>query len=119
MSSNNYDREKILVDALISRDEGAYRYIIEKYREPLIRLCRGFTGSFEDAEDLAQDIFIEIFRSVDKFKSHSSLSTWIYRIAVNKSLNFLRDRKKKDCTLCSGICLTLRVRYMAGITGIR
>jgi len=96
VSSNNYDREKLLVNALISRDESAYRYVIEKYRKPLIRLCMGFTGSFDDAEDLAQDIFIEVFRSVNKFKSHSSLSTWIYRIAVNKSLNFIRNRKKKD-----------------------
>lgn len=95
MSSDNYDKEKLLIDALISRKESAYRYVIEKYREPVIRLCRGFTGSFEDAEDLAQDIFIEVFRSVDRFKAQSSLSTWIYRIAVNKSLNFLRDRKKR------------------------
>jgi len=90
----NYDNEKLLVNALIDGDEDAYRHVISLYREPVLRLCRGFTGSAEDAEDLAQDIFIEIFRSVSKFRSRSSLSTWIYRIAVNKSLNFIRDRRK-------------------------
>jgi RNA polymerase sigma-70 factor (ECF subfamily) len=91
---NNYDNEKLLVNALTGGDEDAYRHVIALYREPVVRLCRGFTGSPEDAEDLAQDIFLEVFRSINKFRSRSSLSTWIYRIAVNKSLNFIRDRKK-------------------------
>lgn len=94
MKLKNYDNENLLVNALISGDEDAYRHVISSYREPVVRLCRGFTGSHEDAEDLAQDIFLEVFRSINKFRSRSSLSTWIYRIAVNKSLNFIRDRKK-------------------------
>ncbi|MEE4215894.1 MAG: RNA polymerase sigma factor, partial [Bacteroidales bacterium] len=94
MKLNNYDNEKLLVNALTGGDEDAYRHVIALYREPVVRLCRGFTGSPEDAEDLAQDIFLEVFRSINKFRSRSSLSTWIYRIAVNKSLNFIRDRKK-------------------------
>ncbi len=96
MNFDNYNNEKVLVNALIAGDESAYRHVIKIYREPVIRLCRGFTGSFEDAEDLAQDIFIEVFRSVGKFRSRSSMSTWIYRIAVNKSLNFIRDNKKRN-----------------------
>lgn len=96
MKLNNYDNENLLVNALIGGDEDAYRHVISSYREPVIRLCRGFTGSHEDAEDLAQDIFLEVFRSINKFRSRSSLSTWIYRIAVNKSLNFIRDRKKAE-----------------------
>lgn len=85
-----------MINALIEGEDSAYRHIIDRYREPLIRLCRGFTGSLDDAEDLAQEIFIEVFRSVGSFKGRSSLSTWIYRIAVNKSINFVRDRRKRD-----------------------
>ncbi len=85
-----------MISALIDGEDSAYRHIIAKYREPVIRLCRGFTGSADDAEDLAQDVFIEVFRSVGRFKGRSSLSTWIYRIAVNKSINFVRDSKKRD-----------------------
>lgn len=91
---NRYSDEKELVNALIAGNENAYRQVINEYRAPVIRLCRGYTGSTEDAEDLAQDIFIEIFNSIGKFKARSSLSTWIYRIAVNKSLNYIRKRKK-------------------------
>ena len=90
---NEYTDEKKLVNDLIAGDDNAYRQIINDYRAPVIRLCTGFTGSIEDAEDLAQDIFIEVFRSINKFKSRSSLSTWIYRIAVNKSLNHIRQLK--------------------------
>lgn len=96
MNFDRYNNEKVLVNALIKGDESAYRYVIKKYREPVIRLCRGFTGSFEDAEDLAQDVFLEVIRSVGKFRSQSTISTWIYRIAVNKSLNHIRDNKKRN-----------------------
>ena len=88
------NKESELVHSLVAGRESAYRQIIDEYRDPILRLCRGFTGSADDAEDLAQDIFIEVFRSVSRFKADSSLSTWIYRIAVNKSLNFIRDRNK-------------------------
>lgn len=87
------NEEQVLINALTGGDESAFRQVINKYRAPLIRLCRGFTGSADDAEDLAQEVFIEVFRSIKRFKSRSSLSTWIYRIAVNKSLNFIRDKK--------------------------
>ncbi len=93
---NTDNKEKQLISALIEGEDSAYRHIIAKYREPVVRLCRGFTGSADDAEDLAQDIFIEVFRSIGRFKGRSSLSTWIYRIAVNKSINFVRDRSKRD-----------------------
>ncbi len=49
----------------------------------------------EDAEDLTQEVFIEVFHSLEKFKQESSLSTWIYRITVNKSLDFLRKKNRK------------------------
>ncbi|MDZ7738866.1 MAG: RNA polymerase sigma factor [Bacteroidales bacterium] len=93
---NSDNSEKQIINALIDGEDSAYRHIIAKYREPVVRLCRGFTGSADDAEDLAQDVFIEVFRSVGRFKGRSSLSTWIYRIAVNKSINFVRDRSKKN-----------------------
>ena len=49
----------------------------------------------EDAEDITQEVFIEVFHSLEKFKRESSLSTWIYRITVNKSLDYLRKKKRK------------------------
>jgi RNA polymerase sigma factor (sigma-70 family) len=49
----------------------------------------------EDAEDVTQDVFIEVYQSLDKFKQQSNISTWIYRITVNKSLDLLRKKKRK------------------------
>ena len=94
MTNNRNNKEEHLIEKLIAGEEPAYRYIINKYREPVIRLCRGFTGSSDDAEDLAQDVFLEVFRSITRFRGQSSISTWIYRIAVNKSQNFVRDRRR-------------------------
>jgi len=49
----------------------------------------------EDAEDIAQDVFVEVFRSIHSFRADAKISTWLYRIAVNRSLNHIRDNKKR------------------------
>jgi len=51
-------------------------------------------SSYADAEDLAQEVFMEVFQSLSGFRSESKLSTWLYRIAVNKSLNFVKKQKR-------------------------
>ncbi len=57
--------------------------------------CFRFTGSREDAEDLAQEVFVEVYDSIETFRGDAKLSTWIYRIALNKSLDFVRRRKRE------------------------
>jgi len=54
-----------------------------------------FLQNREDAEDITQEVFIEVYHSLEKFKQQSSVSTWIYRITVNKSLDFLRKKSSK------------------------
>jgi RNA polymerase sigma factor (sigma-70 family) len=58
-------------------------------------LILSFLQNTEDAEDVTQEVFIEVFRSLNKFKGNSTISTWIYRISVNKSLDFLRKKNRK------------------------
>ncbi|MEM6804843.1 MAG: RNA polymerase sigma factor, partial [Bacteroidota bacterium] len=58
-------------------------------------ICLGYTQHIEDAEEVMQDVFVEVFNSIDRFEGKSSISTWIYRISVNKSLDFLRYKKRK------------------------
>lgn len=55
----------------------------------------GFIQNTEDAEDITQNVFIKVFETVASFKQQSKLSTWIYRISVNESLDFIRSRKRK------------------------
>ena len=83
------------INRLKSGDEKAFREFVEQQQPHLLRLCTGFVHNREDARDLVQEIFIEVFRSVKNFREDSRLSTWLYRIAVNKSLNYLRKNKKR------------------------
>ncbi|MDD5570886.1 MAG: RNA polymerase sigma factor [Bacteroidales bacterium] len=66
------------------------------YKDKVFSTCMGFVHNTEDAEDLVQEIFIEVYNSLDKFRYESKISTWIYRIAVNKSLNYIRKQKRKN-----------------------
>lgn len=89
------DKEKNIITGLQAGKEAAFRELVETYQRMVVNTCFGMVHHREDAEDLAQEVFIEVYRSVASFRSESKLSTWIYRIAVNKSLNYLRNRKRK------------------------
>jgi RNA polymerase sigma-70 factor (ECF subfamily) len=87
--------ENHLIEALNTGNEEAFRRCVDLYQEKVLNTCYGFVHNRLDAEDLAQEVFIEVFRSVKRFKGNAKLSTWIYRIAVNKSLDFIRKKKRK------------------------
>ena len=84
-----------LIDELILGRDWAFKALVEDYQQRVYNTCLGFVKSPEDADDLTQEVFIEVFRSILKFRMESKLSTWIYRIAVTKSLESLRARKRK------------------------
>jgi len=87
--------QKGILEGLQTGDEHAFRMLVDEYQLMVVNTCKGFVHDLSDAEDLAQEVFIEVFRSASKFRGDSKISTWIYRIAVNKSLNFVRDNKRK------------------------
>lgn len=76
-------------------EENAYRQFIALHKDRVFNTCMGYVFNSEDAEDLAQEVFLEVFRSIHKFKGESSLFTWVYRICVTKSLEMIRRRKRK------------------------
>lgn len=88
--------EQEVISRLRQGDEKVFRQVVEQYRQPVVNTCLGLLHNLEDAEDVAQDVFIEMFRSIHHFKGKAKLSTWLYRIAVNRSLNFIRDNKKRS-----------------------
>lgn len=88
------DHELILLITK-NNDHNAFAVLVDKYQKMVVNTCRGFVNSYADAEDLAQDVFIELFESLSEFRNESKLSTWIYRIAVNKSLNYIRKKKRE------------------------
>jgi RNA polymerase sigma-70 factor (ECF subfamily) len=87
--------EAEIIQKLQEGDEKAFRQLVEKYQQLVVNTCFGLLHNTEDAEDIAQDVFIEVFRSIHKFRADSKISTWLYRIAVNRSLNFIRDNKRR------------------------
>lgn len=76
-----------LVEASLAGDREAFDTIVERHRRHVYQLCYRFVGNHEDASDLAQDVFIRAYRGLRTFKGQASLGTWLYRIAVNASLN--------------------------------
>ncbi len=79
--------EKRLVQKLKRRDGPAFESLVHQYQAPILNLLYRMIGSREEAEDLAQEVFVTVFKKIDMFRGDSSLSTWIYRIATNHCRN--------------------------------
>ena len=68
---------------------------MNEYKRPLYWHIRAIVLNHEDADDVLQNVFIKVFRNIDKFKGQSALYTWMYRIATNESLSFLKSRASR------------------------
>lgn len=93
------DRQQEEDEALVARtqrgDRAAYDVLVQRYQQRLYATVYHMTSNHEDANDLVQDAFIKAYRSLHSFKGQSSFYTWIYRIAVNRTINFLKRRKDR------------------------
>jgi RNA polymerase sigma-70 factor (ECF subfamily) len=83
------------INKLKKGDQSAFSQLLEHYQHKVFNTCLSFVPNKEDAEDVAQEVFLEIYKSIHKFKGKSKLSTWIYRIATNKCLEFIRKKNAK------------------------
>ena len=88
-------QEDTFIFELQSGNQSAYNQLIDDYQQKVFATCISFVPNKEDAEDIAQEVFIEVFNSIHKFKGDSKLSTWIYRITTNKCLEFIRKKNTK------------------------
>jgi RNA polymerase sigma-70 factor, ECF subfamily len=82
-----------VVRAVLKGDKEEFRRLIEKYQQSIFRTCIGYVHHVEDANDLTQETFINAYQNLHKFRFESNFSTWLYRISINLSLNFLRRRR--------------------------
>ena len=78
-----------------SNNTNDFQSIVENLQEKVRNTCFRYVNNVEDADDIAQDVFIQVYESMNHFREESQISTWVYRIAVNKSLDFLRSKKRK------------------------
>ena len=72
-----------------------FKSLVELHQERVRNTCFRFVKNPQDADDVAQDVFIQVYESLGHFREDAEVSTWIYRIAVNKSLDFIRKQKRK------------------------
>ncbi|HAQ17900.1 MAG TPA: hypothetical protein DCR40_01550 [Prolixibacteraceae bacterium] len=87
--------EAQLIKGIQQGDRKSFQILVETYQRMVVNTCLGIVHNKADAEDLAQDVFLEIFRTAENFRGDSKISTWLYRIATNRSLNFVRNNKRK------------------------
>ena len=94
-----HEEDSALVAGLRTGDECAYELLIQRFERPVYNLVSRLVDDPGDAADVAQEVFLKVFRKVGTFRAESSLKTWIYRIAVNEARNqrrwFVRHRGKE------------------------
>ena len=99
--------EQEVIEGLINQNRKAIGYLVNNYQKKVTKTAYYFVSNMEDAEDLSQEVFIEIIKSISRYKKKSSLSTWIYRITVNKSLDHLRKQKRRNILQTMGSFLNV------------
>ncbi|MEX2602917.1 MAG: RNA polymerase sigma factor [Gracilimonas sp.] len=84
-----------MIERLTEGDEAAFKELVNEHKDRVYNTCLGFLRNPQDAEDTAQEVFMQVFDSIGEFREESTLSTWIYRITVTKSLELIRYRKRQ------------------------
>lgn len=88
-------QEQELILQLKSANEQAFKHLVATYQQRVYNTALGLLQQESDAEDIAQEVFIQVYKSIAQFKGDAALATWLYRITVTKSLDFLRSKKRK------------------------
>lgn len=91
---NNKNQENEIIQKIIEGNENAFKLLVDQYQNMVVNICNSFLHNYDDSMDVAQEVFIKVYQNINKFRRDSSIKTWLYRIAVNKSLNFIRNKKK-------------------------
>jgi len=87
--------ETELIELLKRKDRAAFKTIVETWQDMVYNTALGILQNAEDAEDVTQEAFIQVFESVSSFKGESKFSTWMYRITVSKAMDHIRKKKRK------------------------
>ena len=93
MLENELDDDE-LIRKISSKDLIAFQQLVERHKVFIYNTCYNLIGNDQQAEETAQDVFLQVYKSAGSFLHKSKVSTWIYRIAVNRSLNIIRHNKR-------------------------
>lgn len=93
------DVDAQVIELIAKGDEQAFEQLVHKYQQAVFNTIYRYIGNQDDVQDLAQEIFIKVWRNAGKFKGKSKFSTWLYRIVVNHCINYRRKNKRKYVSL--------------------
>jgi RNA polymerase sigma-70 factor (ECF subfamily) len=99
MINKKHDADVDVIKLVAKGDEKAFEQLVLKYQQAVFNTIYRYTGNRDDVQDLAQEIFIKVWRNAEKFKGKSKFSTWLYRIVVNHCINYQRKHKHKHASL--------------------
>ena len=99
--------ERVLISRAQDQNLDAYQELMRRHEGKIYGLIYNMTGNKEDTEDLVQDVFVKAYKSLVRFRGKSSFYTWIYRIAVNQTINFLKRRKKRNVLSLDDVDLSI------------
>jgi RNA polymerase sigma-70 factor, ECF subfamily len=85
-----------VIRRVLDGETAAYELLVRRYQQTIFRLAQRMTRNAEDARDLAQEAFVQAYRSLAGFRGHSGFSTWLYRIAMNLCLSHLKATRRED-----------------------
>ena len=84
-----------LIVQLQQGDGQAFKKLVDEWQNMVYNTALGIVQNADDADDITQDVFIQVYQSVSSFKGESKFSTWLYRIVITKSLDHLKKKKRK------------------------
>jgi RNA polymerase sigma-70 factor (ECF subfamily) len=87
--------EWLLIEQLKQGEEAAFKTIVTTWQDMVYNTALGILQNPEDAEDVAQEVFVQVYESIHSFKGESKFSTWLYRITITKSMDHIRRKKRK------------------------
>ncbi len=87
------DNDKVLIEKYLEGDEKSLEILIQNYLGPIYRFAYKYAGNEKDAEDITQDVFVKMWRNLKKFDQNKSFKTWIFSIAKNTAIDFLKKSR--------------------------
>ncbi|HDZ26291.1 hypothetical protein LCGC14_0676210 [marine sediment metagenome] len=87
--------EQVLIDRISSGDSIAFQEFVESYKKKIYYIAYDITGDHNDAEDVSHEVFIKVFRSLKTFRRNAKISSWLYQISVNASIDLLRKKSSR------------------------
>lgn len=91
--------DQVYIDKILNGDMHAFSILVDRYKDLVFSLSLRMMKHKEEAEEVAQDTFIKVYRSLDKFKGDSKFSTWIYKVTYNSCLDRLKKNKRQQATV--------------------